>query len=246
MELWILGAISTVNTKDNKKLYFNEKYSYKLIKASRARQLKSNALVTVFKSNHDLDFFLDQLLNLIYLYSEECNLDEVSYWMQNDWGVKISVQQIASLYKNLSSKRLFTKTNKIYVINNISEINITNKSDVFEYKDIYYTKNKDYRDGFIYYRDGFKDVNSKIQKIQIGNPFSFIEFKDKNGFHSNIEEVLMLKRFSGAYHISDLRLIEMWSEFHGETVTKSQLNKLMSSIQLNFIKEYCQITKRLG
>lgn len=245
MELLILDVIAIVNSKEPK-LYFNEKYSYKLIKAARARQLKSNALVSVFKSNHDNDFFLDQLLNLIYLYSEECNLDEVSYWMKNDWDIKISVQQIANLYKNLSSKRLFTKTNKIYVINNISDIDVKNKADFFEYKDIYYTKNKDYHEGFLYYRDGFKDINSKRNKIQIGNPFSFIDFKDKNGFHQDIENVLMLKRFSGAYHISDLRLIEMWSEFHSESVNKIQLNKMMSSIQLNFIKEYCQINKRLG
>lgn len=227
------------------KLHFNDKYNYDVIKLYRQRQLKKSSLVGLYKDKTFEHYYLDQLLNIICLYLEECNNEEILFWLKNDWNIKLKLEELKLILKKLSCRRLFPKTRKFNIIKDKSLIDGFNfRPDIINYKGFLFTTNTEYQNSFLYYREGFSDENGR-GKIKIGNTLSFIEYINENGEYPDLVDVLNLKRFSNAYGVSDFDLIELWSEFHEVNIPKAEINKLLYNAQNNFIKEFLEVNKRI-
>lgn len=228
------------------KLHFYPDYNYDVIKQSRERLLNKSSLLSLYKDKTFNDFNLDQLLNLITLYSDECDNKEILFWLENDWNVKLKLDDLKLILRKLSLKRLFPKTNKYFIIQNKELIDgYQYRSDIISYKNILFTKNNEYRDSFLYYRANVKNENSEVDKYKIGTALSFIEFMDENDKFLDIVDILIIKRFSNAYSISDLILIDLYCSFHNEKITKTDLNEMLKHIQSNFINDFLELNKRL-
>lgn len=227
------------------KLHYDDRINYESIKNNRARQLLSSSLVKVYKDKTFENYNLDQLLNVICLYKDECDNDEILFWLKNDWSITLKVEQLRLILKKLSGKRLFPKTNKFFVINNYDLIeNISDKKDIFEYQSVLITTNTEYFESFLFYQNSFRDDMGIINRTKLGTAIDFIKFKKHNREHCNIEEVLILKRLVNAYAISDFTLIDLYCEFHNKELSKLYINRLLISIQNKFIKYFLEINKR--
>lgn len=225
------------------KLHYNDKYNFNSLKIQRGRQLKNSAILNLYKDKTFDHYYLDQLLNLICLYINECDNKEIIYWLYYDWGLKIKPDVLKLILKKLSCRRLFPKTNKYYILKNTNTYN--NNSDIINYKGILFTTNKNYSSSFLYFRDGYNDDFGVRQTIKIGNPLSFVEFLNEKNESLDIVDVLIIKRFSNAYNISDLNLIDIWCDYHNKEINKIELNKILVNIQSNFIKDFLEVNKRL-
>lgn len=227
------------------KLHYNPNYNFDIIKLYRQRQVKNSAILSMYKDKTFEHYYLDQLLNIICLYIDECNNNEIIYWLKNDWNIKLKLDDLKLILKKLSCRRLFPKTNKFFIIKEKSLIDgFEFRHDIINYNGYLFTENIEYQNSFLYYRDGFKNENGKLEKVQIGNTISFIEFINENGEYADIIDVLNLKRFSNAYNISDFSLIEIWSDFHDIKISKQEINKLLYNSQSNFIKTFLEVNKR--
>lgn len=228
------------------KLHYNSLYNYNLIKLFRARQLKNSSLINMYKDKTFEHYHLDMLLNVILLYIDECDNNEIIFWLKNDWNIKLKLEELKLILKKLSCRRLFPKTRKFYIIKEKTLIDgYEYRPDIINYKGFLITNNIEYQNSFLFYKDGFKDEEGNLTKIQIGNTFSFIEYLNENGEYPDLIDVLKLKRLVNAYNISDFDLIELWSEFHEVELPSKEVNALLCNIQTDFIKTFLDINKRL-
>lgn len=231
------------------KLHYVEGYNFELIKLFRQRQLKNSknlsSLISVYKDKTYDHYYLDQLLNIITLYTKECNYEEILFWLKNDWNIKLKLPELKSILKKLSSRRLFTKTTKYYIIKDKTKIDgYEYMPDIIDYDNVTYTTNPEYNRNFLWYRDGGTNDEGSRFKVQIGNILSFLTYKNNEGELLSLEKILEMKRFCGAYNISDFHIIELYCELKKVKLEKNHLNKMLCEVQTNFIKNYLEVNKR--
>lgn len=184
---------------------------------------------------------IDIIIGLCYLYLPFCSHEEIVFWLKKEWNLEYSIRNIQSVIYNYQSKRAFQNYQSIFVLdteqvekdqNTLSKIGY----DIIKTNGFYFTKNMEYIDKCVYFQ-GIK--SGKRKNKTIGDKSNISKIKKNDGTPISIKDILFIKRFCYLYNISDMNLIESFSET--KSLNTGQKNDIIVSIQAEFMIMYNKI-----
>lgn len=222
-------------------------FNIKFIILSRKNLLKKYK--NMYFDKKDDRFILDILLGIIFEYFNDCSLEECVYHIKNDYDIDITEKQIDTLYRYHLMKRYYSNTQGIFVIDtkkfmespDYLEMCEKYSTSLFIYRDLFFCNNEDLIDYSIFWNGTIisnKHSDKKKRKVKIGNCASLVTLKNLKGEVINVSDVLIVKRFSYAYQISDFAIINSYGIKNGVNFTPNECNEFVINSQLNFYNSF--------
>lgn len=214
-------------------------YSIQFILEERKSLYKTNK-IKAGSSISESDKSLDLIISLIYLYLNDCSVEDINYWLKKEWNYEISERAIRDILYRFQSKRLFKKSTGIYVLNTEKvKKNINKISNIVEDDGLFYTNSLDNIEYFIYFSGTKKEGGRK--KINIGSLIDIVNLKKIDGENVSIEEALSIKRFNYAYNQSDMAYISTYEKITKNKMSIKLKNELIINSQFKFNSKFNKI-----